>query len=347
MMNRRAKNMSAMHGRTAYRSLFLVSILAFSLLAIANATVKQDETIEAGRQAYEASDYGKAAKLLQEAAARDPRNGEVHLLLAKTYYESKQRDAAIASAEKAVAIAPDNSQYHEWLGKTYGEKADHSNWFSAISLAKKARNEFEKAMRLDSRNFAARQALIEFDCSAPGLVGGGEEKARPEIAELAAIDAAEGHYAEGNCRRQKKDYVTADDEFAKALESHPHSADLVYDIGDYAVRHNQPERLLAVASIGEGISSKDPRGTFYRAVSFVMTNSNMPEAERLLRDYLQRAPVRDGYPSRAAAHDWLGRLYEAEGKAPIALEEYRAAHKLDEKNKNAADGVKRLSKNQQ
>jgi tetratricopeptide (TPR) repeat protein len=338
-------NTPMVKGRMRFQSRLPVAILTFSLFANANATVKQDEMVEAGRQAYEASDYGKAAKLLQEAIAKDPRNGEVHLLLAKTYYESKQRDAAIASAEKAVAIAPDNSQYHEWLGKTYGEKADHSNWFSAISLAKKARNEFEKATRLDSRNFAARQALIEFDCSAPGLVGGGEEKARPEIAELAAMDAAEGHYAEGNCRRQKKDYAAADDEFTKALESHPHSINLVYDIGDYAVKRNQPGRLLVVASLGESISSQDPRGMFYRAVSFVMTKNGTPEAERLLRDYLQRAPVRDGYPSRSAAHDWLGRLYEAEGKTPMALEEYRTAQKLDEKNKNAADAVKRLNKN--
>jgi len=78
--------------------------------------------------------------------------------------------------------------------------------FSALSLAKKARKEFERAVELDEKNFSAYQALIEFDCSAPGIAGGGEDKARPEIAKLAALDPAEGHYAQGNCRRQKKDF---------------------------------------------------------------------------------------------------------------------------------------------
>jgi len=87
----------------------------------------------------------------------------------------------VVSAEKAVSLDPQKSLYHEWLGKTYGEKAGHAGMFSALSLAKKARKEFERAVELDERIFSAYQALIEFDCSAPGIAGGGEDKARPEI----------------------------------------------------------------------------------------------------------------------------------------------------------------------
>src|ERR1700682_6623188 len=133
----------------------------------------------------------------------------------------QSNDSAIASAARAVQIDPNNSVYHEWLGKAYGQKAEQAMWFSALSLAKKARKEFGVAVNLDERNFSAQQALIEFDCSAPGIAGGGEDKARTEIAKLAAMDAAEGHYAAGNCRRQKKDFVAADTEFDKGLENHP------------------------------------------------------------------------------------------------------------------------------
>jgi len=152
---------------------------------------------------------------------------------------------------------------------------------------------------------AARQALIEYDCSAPGIAGGGEEKALPQIAKLAELDAAEGHYAAGNCRRQKKDFAVADEEFAKALESNPKSAVLIYDIGDYAVKRGQPERLLAVAEMGERVASGDPRGKFYRGVALVLKKENPEEAERLLREYAKKAPVRSGYPRPAAAHALL------------------------------------------
>jgi tetratricopeptide (TPR) repeat protein len=308
------------------------------------ARLQPDEKFESGRQAYEASDYSKAAQLLQEAASKNPQNAEIHLLLAKTYNEINQHDAAIASAERAVALDPQSSVYHEWLGRSYGAKAEHAGIFSGLSLAKKTRKEFEMAVRLDERNFSARQALIEYDCSAPGIAGGGEDKALPQIAKLAELDAAEGHYAAGNCRRQKKDFAAADAEFTKALENHPKSANLIYDIGDYAMKHSQPDRLLAVASEGEKVAPTDPRGNFYRAVAFVLTKKSGGEAESLLREYLNRAPTRSGYPRRWEAHEWLGRLYENQGNRKAAVDEYEAALKLDPKSKSANEALKRLRK---
>jgi tetratricopeptide (TPR) repeat protein len=282
--------------------------------------------------------------MLQEAAAKDPRNGEVQLLLAKSYAELQQHDAAINSAERAVAIDPKNSVYHEWLGKVYGNKAEHAGWFSAISLAKKTHKELEIAVQLDERNYSARQALIEFDCSAPGMVGGGEDKALPEIRQLAELDAAEGHYAAGNCRRQKKDFAATDEEFSKALESNPKSAALIYDIGDYAVKRSQPERLIEVAEVGEKVSPADPRGKYYRAVALILQRQNAEEAEKLLREYLKRAPIRDGYPRPAAVHYWMGRNLEKQEKMEAAVAEYEIAAGLDPRNKLAQEALKKLKK---
>jgi tetratricopeptide (TPR) repeat protein len=328
------------------------SKLALAILFVAGAGIaaadetnlKQDATFDAGRRAYEASDYSRAIKLLQTAATKDPKNGDVELLLAKSYLELQEHDAAIKSAEKAVVLDPQNSAYHEWLGRAYGDKADHAGWLSAISFAKKTRKEFETAVELDGKNFAARQALIEFDCSAPGLVGGGEEKALPQIKQLAELDAAEGHYASGNCRRQKKDFATADEEFTKALESHPKSIELIYDIGDYAARRGQPERLFAVAEAGGRLAANDPRAKFYRGAALVLKNEKPEEAGRLLREYLNKAPVRSGYPRPAMTHVWLGRLFENQGRAQDAEKEFETALRLDPKNKMAQEALKKLKK---
>lgn len=321
-----------------------LAVLLTAGAATADSNLNQDTGLEAGRRAYEASDYPKAIQVLHAAAAKDPQNGDVQLLLAKSFLELQEHDAAIKSAERAVSIDPQNSVYHEWLGRAYGEKADHAGWFSALSLAKKTGKEFETAVRLDGKNFSARQVLIEFDCSAPGMVGGGEEKALPQIRELAEMDAAEGHYAAGNCRRQRKDFAVADEEFTRALESRPKSSELIYDIGDYAVRRSQPERLLAVAEAGERVAPSDPRGNFYRGVALVLKKEKPGEAERFLREYAKKAPARSGYPRPAMAHVWLGRLFENENKAEEALREYETALKLDPKNKLAQEALKRLKK---
>jgi tetratricopeptide (TPR) repeat protein len=299
---------------------------------------------ESARQAYERSDYQRAVIELHAAAVRDPRNGDVDLLLTKCYMELQQYEAAVETAEKAVEIDPSNSAYHEWLGRAYGEKASRSSVFSGISLAKKTHKEFETAVQLDEKNFAARQALIEFDCSAPPLVGGGEEKAAPQIARLRQLDAAEGHYAQANCRRQQKDFSAADVEFQSALDSHPKSVELIYDIGDYALKRSQPDRLIQVADLGRMIAPHDARSDFYRAAGLILKNESLSEAERLLETYLRTAPQRDGFPRSATAHEWLGRLNENKGDKGAAAKEYQVAVQLDPKNKNAREALRRLER---
>jgi len=326
---------------SAARNLVVSSLLA---LLWHPADVKRDSALEAARQAYEASDYSKAVQLLQAAGAAEPANAEIQLWLTKTYYELHQHDAAINSGEKAIGIDPQNSKYHEWLGRAYGLKAENSSWISALGWAKKARKEFALAVKLDGSNFAARQALIEYDCSAPGIADGGEDKARPQIAEIAALDATEGHYAAGNCRRQKKDFAAADEEFTKALQGRPRSIELIYDIGDYALRRNEPDRLIAVADAGESVSKSDPRAKFYRAAAFVMKDEKAEEAERLLLEYLKQAPVRTAYPRPAVAHYWLGRLFQLQGKLAESAAEYEAALRLDPKYKTAHEALKKIRK---
>ena len=325
----------------------LVCVAAIALLcsaAMAKNPLNSSEAMEAALRAYTLGDYPKAVQILQAASQTEPQNGEIHLLLAKSYFEMEERDRAIASAEQAVASDPKNSVYHEWLGRTYGEKADHSGWFSALSLAKKARREFATAAELNERNFGAMQALIEFDCSAPGIAGGGDDKALREMEKLASLDAAEGHYARGNCRRQKKDFAEADAEFTKALESNPKSVDLVYDIGDYAMKRDQAERLISVVEAAEKLGAKDIRSSFYSAVAQILRGEKVSEAGKTIREYLGKAPRRNNYPSPSMAHYWLGRLAESQKQKDVAISEYETALKLEPKNKYAGEALKRAKK---
>ena len=322
---------------------FLLAIFFTIALPCAPVRAAADADLSSAQRAYDSSDYHKAVQILQDAAAKNPRDGEIHLLLAKSHFELSQYDAASSSAEKALAIAPDNSVYHEWLGRSLGERAARASWLSALSLARKAQQEFETAVKLDSRNFSAYQALIEYDCAAPGIAGGGEDKAQPKIAELAAMDVGEGHYAAGNCRRQKKDYAAADSEFDKALAT-AKSPNLIYDIGDYAAKRGQAGRLLAVVEAGLKHAPRDVREKFYRAAALILKREKPEEADRLLREYVKTAPVRTSYPHPAAVHEWLGKLAETRNDADAARREYETSLQLDPKNKSVKEALKRLGK---
>src|SRR6267142_558153 len=114
----------------------LLTILLMASAALAATSVKQDAEVEEGLRAYEASDYAKAIQALQAAAARNPQNGDVQLLLTKSYMEMEQWDAAVKSAERGVAIDPQNSKYLEWLGRAYRDQHGLPGWFpSALTRA--------------------------------------------------------------------------------------------------------------------------------------------------------------------------------------------------------------------
>jgi len=317
-------------------------LTAATIALLLASAVEARQTPEAAREAYEKGDYSKAISLLKEAAEKDPGNGDIQLSLVKSYLEEKKYEEAVKAGEKAVGVNPKSSLYHQWLGEAYGQKADHASALSAYGLARKTQKEFETAVQLDEHNFDAAQDLVEYDCTAPGMVGGGEEKAQPLIQKLMTMDAAEGHYAAGACRAAKKDLAAADADYAKALESKPKTADRLFDIGDYFAERNQGDKEAEVVAQGEKLAPNDPRGKYYRAVAWILKGENLPWTEKLLREYLQEAPVRSTYPAPWDAHYWLGRLYEAEKNTARAKDEYREALKLNPKFKRAQEALKQL-----
>ena len=102
---------------------------------------------------------------------------------------------------------------------------------------------------------------------------------------------------------------------------------------------------MEVAELGAKVDPADPRGRFYRAVGLILKNEKPEEAERFLKEYLQKAPKRAGYPRYAVAHEWLGRLHENKGEKEAAAKEYQAALQLDPKSKSAREALKRAEKN--
>jgi len=319
-----------------------IVLTALCLLAWQSRVAAQDPPMDAAKQSYEMGDYNKAIEILKSAATKEPNNGEIQLLLTRAYLESNQIENAVNSAEKAVAIDPKNSFYHQWLGEAYGAKADHASMLSAYSWARKTQKEFEAAVQLNERNFDGAQDLIEYDCTAPSIVGGGDDKAQPLIQKLMSLDAAEGHFGAGVCKAVKKDYTGADAEYAKALESKPKTADRIYDIGDYFLQRGQGDKLLDVATAGEALAPKDARGMYYRGVGLVLKGEQNAEAEKELRAYLAAGPFRSTYPNPWDVHYWLGRLNAAQKNTAGARSEYQQALKLNPKYKKAQDALKQL-----
>ena len=192
-------------------SLFCIAIFAASA-AIAGADETAPAHLASGR-------VDEAIAALHGQINSSPNDAVAQNLLCRAYFSLGQWDRGISACEKAVALAPENGQYHLWLGRIYGEKADKASFLTAAGLAGKVRTEFETAVKLTPNNVDARSDLAEFYLEAPGIVGGGRDKAMQQISPLAQLDPARAHWVSARVAEKKKDLATAEAEYRAAIDS--------------------------------------------------------------------------------------------------------------------------------
>ncbi len=252
-------------------------------------------------------------------------------------------DRGIADCEKAVALDPNNSRYHMWLGRIYGEKADGSNFFSAASLAGKVRTEFEAAVRLDPNNVDARSDLGEFYLEAPGIVGGGRDKAEAQVQALAALDAAKADYLKGRIAEKKKDLAGAEKEYRNAIAATHGSALTWFNLALF-FRHQERWNEMEEA-IQQAVSAQMDRPEIIMESGEVLLRSgrNFPAAVEYLRRYLALSSKVEEAPA-FKAHYLLGTALEKQGDKQGAAQEYRAALSLAKNFSRAQEALDRLNR---
>jgi len=321
----------------------VVAVLLLSLPASAMAGAGEDAAAEA-RRAFSAGDYARAVVLLEAAIAQDARDASLHYWRARSEYELSHYHDAEKSARRAVVLDPHNSEYHQWLGRALGRRAERAGWISGFSLARRVCAEFETAVRLDPRNIRAQRDLIEFYSEAPGIVGGGDEKAWRQVEALAAIDAVEGHLARAPMWAKEKKPDRADADYRAVVVARPERAGAYLEVADYYEQRRDALHMEEAVEAAAAIDPPNPQLFYGRGVVAVLTGGRDADAERLLRRYLDSVPPRSDLPSKAAAREWLGQLYERQGRIDAAADEYRSALQLEPDRRVARDALRRLRK---
>ncbi|HXA67342.1 MAG TPA: tetratricopeptide repeat protein [Bryobacteraceae bacterium] len=293
---------------------------------------------------YDGGLYRQATEALDSAIGREPQESSLHFWQGRCFFELRDYNKAISSLERAIALEPGRSDYHYWLGKSYGRKAEETSRFtpfSAFSLAHKTHREFETAVRLDENNLEAQRDLIRYLMTAPGIAGGSEEEAQQRIHALAAVDSTEAALAQAGLFDSRKKFDEADQEYRKVLDNKPDRIGVYFEIAEYYRDRGDAARMSEATEAGALLAPSDRRLDYYRGIVLVLMNEAM-EAEKHLSHYLDTVPDNDNVPSHSSAHEWLGRLYEDQGRLDRAEQEYHAALNLDPHNKQARDALKAL-----
>jgi tetratricopeptide (TPR) repeat protein len=263
-----------------------------------------------------------AAAILNGILAADPNNAFAHQLLCRVYYAQDMPDPAIQHCEAATADDPSSSDNHLWLGRAYGMKASNAGPISGFSLARKVRDEFQRAVQLDPSAPRAASDLCQYYIDAPSIVGGGSDKAQALIARIEPQFPVYSHRLRGMLAEKQKDFPTAEAEFKKAIAAGG-AAEAWIDLAAYYQRRNQPDN--AVAAIQSGLASS-PRGAVLVDAATILTDLHRsPDlADRLLREYLA-SPYRTDEAPAFKVHLQFAALLANRGDAANARSHYAAA----------------------
>ncbi len=324
------------------KPLKVIASLLFVITTCLAGNVQAQTPVEEARKLFDQGHYAEAEALLRAETSKTPQSGILYYWLGRCAFELHDGDHAVSNGERAVELEPKVASYHHFLARAYGHKAEHSNWFSGLALARRASHEFLEAVQIEPNNARFERDLISFYIRAPGIAGGGDDKAEAQITKLIAIDPVQGHLARMEVYEEKKKWKLAEEEAKTVLAAKPRDAGPYFDIAEFYEAHEDPAGMRNTLAAIPQIAPGDPRVDFYRGVADILAGDRLPEAETSLRKYLANLPQRrEDHASRSASHRWLGRLYEKLGRRDSAAVEYRMAIQLDPNDKAAHEGLRR------
>lgn len=276
--------------------------------------------------ALQAGEADRALSVLSGA----PESAQSRLLRCRVYFSEQRWDEAVNDCEAAVRLDSQNAQNHLWLARALGEKADAVSFVSAFNLAKRARAEFEQAASLDPRDGEALTDLGEFYSSAPGVVGGGNDKAQSLVSRLEKIDASRAHILQARIAFSNKDYGTAEREFKLATTTSAHPAFPWMALASFYRKRERWNDMQSAVESGYRAAQRD-RGAgvalYNGATVLIKGKRNLALAAKMLEEYLADFPKSEEAPA-FQAHTQLARVKAQLGDKDGARQEKAAALSL-------------------
>jgi tetratricopeptide (TPR) repeat protein len=311
------------------RTLFIPLLLSASMFAIEDSP---KDLLQAGR-------VDDAISALNGRISSNPGDAEAIHQLCRAYFQYEDWDRAEPRCKKAVEMQPNNSAFHRWLGRVYGQKAERATL--PISLALKTRDEFQRAAELDPTDSNAGVDVAEYYLEAPGIMGGGKDKAREQARIIGKTNPAQEHWVYARIAEKNKDFVTAEKEYRKMVEAGNGGAEAWLNLA-FFYRNQKRYDEMEQAFVKMNQAPMPAREVLVEAAgSLLRTGRAFSFAIELMRRYFSDGPVEEAPAFKA--HYLLGQLLEKQGDLAGAAVEYRAATALAKYYEPARAALRRVA----
>ncbi len=277
---------------------------------------------------YDHGKFQEARESLSELIKQDPKDAVALMWLGKVCIKLRRYDDAIRNLENAAELDPKKALIHYWLAHAYGEKAAHSFILTASGWARKTVQEFKTASVLAPDDLDVRFDLIDYFLQAPGILGGGRDKAEAQAAEIAKLAPRKAYLARAQIFEDKKDWQRARKELQDAIEKYPDSTGACVDLSGFCLSRRDFECAAANAQKALELDSTNRSARLYRAAAQIQLGRDVKGALDALQT-LADGPLTDNDPAFEVVYYWLGRAYLALDRAPEARQAFQASLRFD------------------
>lgn len=291
-------------GKKKMKTRMLTGLRAAGMaLVLAAAALAQSAPTEQAERLFRKTDYFGALNALKSHQSAP----DVLFLKGRCWYYLADYKQAVETFERLTEVEPRNGQYMNWLGKAWGRRAESANVFQAPGFASRAREAFEKAVALDATHKDSLEDLFQYYLEAPGMLGGGLDKAKRLLPLIQKADPAAYHSALAQIAEKTRDYQAAESHLKQAAMAVPRAAGKMVDLARFLARRGRVKEAEAVFGEVAKVAPADRARLFAQAEVYIETKTNQAEARKLLSQYLAM-PLTPDDPPRRDAEKLLKRL---------------------------------------
>jgi tetratricopeptide (TPR) repeat protein len=242
----------------------------------------------------------------------------------RTALRAGELDAAIRAAERAVKARADDAEAWWWAGRAYGQQAMRASVFAKAKWASRTRAAFERSVELDPGHLRARYDLMNYYLMAPGIMGGGRDKADAQAAAIAAVDPSMGKVAEARLAGADKQPERAERLLQDALQLDPVNLAATQSLAGIAVQRKDWATVRSLWQQKLEYEQHRSMAKYQLARAAALSGEQLEEGLVLLDRFIAAGEVPDEL-SMAAAYWRRGHLLEKLGRKQEAIESLQLA----------------------
>ena len=327
------------------RTRFIIKIFVVLIFSM-NVSAASSNALKKATGLFNEKKNDEAKKIFTNIVDEDSRNSDACFYLGRIYLTNGDYDESIEWLNKAVNLNPGASAYHQWLGNAYMEKGKNTGKIKMISLSKKMKREWERAIELDADNIETRLNLLKYYIHVPFIFGGSQKKAYEQAVEIEKRNAIKGHEAYIEINTAEKEYELAEKEYIALIELDPENFDFRQKFVLFLINIKNYEK--AYKKLVKMIKDYPDHSWPYFCVGYMALTSNKYyiEAEKCMQqffDVISKSKT-ENYPDYRLAefHYMLGTIYKKNGKTVLARNEYIAALNLSPTYEEAKEALLKL-----